>query len=150
MGTAKKRITLSLSAVTLVLVVLATMYFGGYFGEQPAISYSGTTQYVLYIGTNDKDTYSRIIPTEEAKAIVNEICARHVGGYTASEAVGGWVDEKGVLTQETTLVYVITGASEQQVLLIMNEVLVALNQNSILIEKRGVTSAFYSGGELLQ
>ena len=150
MGTTKKRIALSLSVVAIVLAVLAAMYFGGYFGERSAIDYSGATQYVLYIGTNDKDTYSQIIPTEEAMAIVNEICARHVGGYTASKAAGGWVDEKGVLTQETTLVYVITGASEPQVLLIMNEALVALNQNAILVEKRDVASAFYSSGELLQ
>ena len=49
-------------------------------------------KYVLYIGTNDKDTYEQVISTEEAREIVNEICIKYVDGYTASEAKGGWVD----------------------------------------------------------
>ena len=150
MGNNKKRLVVLFWVVLLLIAVPVTMYVIGFFGERTALNYGGDSQYVLYIGTNDKDSYRQIIPTEEAKAMVNEICSRHVDGFTASEAVGGWMDEKGVLTQETTLVYVITGASEQQVLSIMNEALVALNQNSILVESRSVRSAFYNGRELEQ
>ena len=102
-------------------------------------------QYVLYIGTNDKDTYEQIIPTDEATEIVNNICAKYVEGYTVSDAKGGWVDENGVLTQENTLVYIISYADEADVTAIMDEVLTALNQNSILIERRNISSAFYNG-----
>jgi len=102
-------------------------------------------QYVLYIGTNDKDTYEQIIPLDEAVEIVNAICAKHVGGWTMKHARGGWVDEKNILTQENTLVYFIAWASEADVIAIMDEVLVALNQNSILIERRDISSVFYRG-----
>ena len=139
MGTYKKRLVLVLAAVIFIIAVPATIYFAGTFGND--------TQYVMYIGTNDKDIYMQLIPTDEAKAIVNEICARHVGGYTVSTAEGGWVDGNGILTQETTLIYVFTNASETQMYAIMDEAIAALNQSSILIEKRYVTSTFYGGKE---
>ena len=141
----KKRLALPLAIVILAMVVLLAMYFAGLFAMPSAIGFSNGTQYVMYIGTNDKDSYEQVVPPDEARAIVNEICGRYVDGYTASVAEGGWVDERGILTKETTLVYVLTGASERSALAIMDEVLIALRQNSILIEKRDVTSAFYSG-----
>lgn len=38
-------------------------------------------KYVLYIGTNDKDTYTQQIPLEQAETIVSGICSkyRHYG-----------------------------------------------------------------------
>jgi hypothetical protein len=102
-------------------------------------------QYILYIGTNDRDTYEQIIQTDEAVEIVNGICAKHVEGYTMSHAKGGWVDEKGVLTQENTLVYTFAYADESDVAAIMDEILTALNQNSILVERRDISSVFYYG-----
>jgi hypothetical protein len=102
-------------------------------------------QYILYIGINDKDVYEQLIPTDEARNIVNGICAKYVEGYTANDAQGGWVDETGTLTQENTLMYTFTGATEAQIIPLMDEVLAALNQNSILVERRGVSSAFYDG-----
>lgn len=35
-----------------------------------------TTQFVMYIGTNDKDTYKSEHTNEEAKNIVDEICLK--------------------------------------------------------------------------
>lgn len=102
-------------------------------------------RYVLYIGLNDKDTYEQIIPTEEAKAIVNQICMKYVEGYTVSEASGGWVDETGTLTEESTLVYMLSDVKEEDVVAIMDEVLTALNQNSILVERQEYAYSFYSG-----
>ena len=102
-------------------------------------------QYVLYIGLNDKDTYEQIIPTADARDIVNRICTKYVEGYTVSEASGGWVDETGTLTEETTLVYILSDAEEKDVIAIMDEVLASLNQNSILVERREHACSFYSG-----
>jgi len=102
-------------------------------------------KYVLFIGTNDKDTYDQIIPTDEAINIVNEICSRYTGGWTSSMARGGWLDETNTLTQETTLVYHFIYTDEDAIISIMDEVLTALNQNSILIERQDVSSAFYNG-----
>lgn len=106
---------------------------------------TGNGRYVLYIGLNDKDTYEQIIPTEEAKDIINQICMKYVEGYTVLEASGGWVDETGTLTEESTLVYMLSDVKEEDVVAIMDEVLTALNQNSILVERQEYAYSFYSG-----
>ncbi|MBR0377646.1 MAG: hypothetical protein IJI04_04430 [Lachnospiraceae bacterium] len=51
-------------------------------------------QYVMYVGTNDKDTYQPEHTNEEARDIVDEICLKYFEGYTLQEAIGSWVDEK--------------------------------------------------------
>ncbi|MGN0721760.1 MAG: DUF3574 domain-containing protein [Anaerovoracaceae bacterium] len=107
--------------------------------------YSENGKYVLYIGLNDKDTYSQIISAEAAKDIVNGICAKYVDGYTVMEANGGWVDETGTLTEEMSLVYTLCNVEEEDVVSIMNEVLTALNQNSILVERQDISFTYYSG-----
>ena len=119
----------------------------GTSGTGTALSYddSENGKYVLYIGLNDKDTCSQIIPTEEAKEIVNGICVKYAEGYTVTEANGGWIDEAGALTEEVSLVYTITNAEEADVVSIMDEVLTALNQNSILVEQQEITCTYYSG-----
>lgn len=111
-------------------------FFGG--------SLSHGTKYVLYIGTNDKDTYTQLIPTDEAKKLVDEICAKHVGGFTAFEAVGGYLDEKNIMTHENSLVYEIYDAEENQIKAIMDEAIKTLDQSSILIEVQKVNYTFYS------
>ena len=136
-------------AVSAFIVIYLFIHIGGNTGIQSALSfeYVENGQYVLYIGTNDKDTYEQIIPTDEARKIVNGICAKYVEGYTVSDAKGGWVDEKDVLTQENTLVYTISYSDEADIIAIMNEVLTALNQNSFLVERRDISSVFYKGND---
>lgn len=106
--------------------------------------YSAKGKYVLYIGLNDKDTYSQIISAEEAKKIVNGICTKYVDGYTVTEANGGWVDETGTLTEEMSLVYTLSNVEESDVVSIMDEVITALNQNSILVERQDLSYTYYS------
>lgn len=116
-------------------------------GEEALLEYesSNNGKYVLYIGLNDKETYSQIIPTEEAKNTVNNIVVKYVGGYTVYEAKGGWTDETGTLTEENTLVYHLSGVNEQDVISVMDEVLAALNQNSILVERHDLSYTYYNG-----
>ena len=121
-------------------------------GQEPRAKGSMLTEqmeigkkYVLYNGTNDKDSYKQVISTEEAREIVNEICIKYVDGYTASEAKGGWVDETDTLTQENTLVYAFYEVTEEQLVNIMEEILEALNQNAILVEKQEAIYTYYSG-----
>lgn len=135
----KKEIRNLVLMVLLLLNITVTVIIGYH------VFFPKTEQYVLYIGTNDKDTYQQMISTEEAKQIVNKICAKNVDGYTVMEAEGGWIDEKNVLTEENTLVYTFNGVKEEQMTQIMDEVLEALNQNSILLEKRKLYSTYYSG-----
>ncbi|MCL2003948.1 MAG: hypothetical protein FWG72_08100 [Oscillospiraceae bacterium] len=146
-------VTITILAVNLALTVGVIVYLLAGTGGRPADGGSlnfesdERVQYVLYIGTNDKDTYEQMIPTEEAVEIVNAIIARHAGGYTMQYSVGGWVDERDLWTHENTLVYTLSWIEEEAVRAIMDEVLAALNQNSILVEKSTVLSVFYSGEE---
>ena len=134
-------------AIAGVIVFLALSSNFKTAGEKPILEYesSDVGKYVLYIGLNDKETYSQIIPTEEAKNIVNNIVVKYVGGYTVYDANGGWKDETGTLTEENTLVYHLNGVKEQDVILIMDEALAALNQNSILVERHDLSYTYYYG-----
>lgn len=138
--------------ILLVIQLLATTGIIVYLclSQQQNLSVLGETgqqevKYTLYIGTNDKDTYTQLIPLEEAKETVNQICSKYVDGYTVQEASGGWVDETGTLTQEETLIYSFVDAEEEDLVAIMDEVLVALNQNSIMVERDDMTYTYYSG-----
>ena len=102
-------------------------------------------KYTLYIGTNDKDTYIREIPIEECRRRIDSICMKYVEGFSIGDMKGKWVDESGTLTEEDTLVYIFYDTTDEAIKKIMDEVLVELNQNSILLEKEHVTSAFYNG-----
>ena len=102
-------------------------------------------KYTLYIGLNDKDTNTQLISTRQAKSIVNKICAEYAGNYTAVDACGGWVDESGRQITENSLVYSFCGISEEKIKTVLDELLKALNQSSILVEHETVTSVYYSG-----
>ena len=127
-----------------LILILESIVLSGIILSLTA-DHSENSKYVLYIGLNDKDTCSQIIPTEEAKEIVNGICVKYAEGYAVTEANGGWIDEAGALTEEVSLVYTITNAEEADVVSIMDEVLTALNQNSILVEQQEITCTYYSG-----
>jgi len=103
--------------------------------------------YLLFIGLNDKDTYQQIIPTKKAKQIIEEICGRYTDGYTCMEAYGSWVDEKGRRTIENTMICQFADIRKEQLQKIMDELLTALNQNSILVEKRNADVSFYYGSD---
>lgn len=150
--TVKKK--LRLLAVLLALNLLATAGVIAFLvSDRPEAKQTETIlqgmetgeKYILYIGTNDKDTYTQLIPTDEARDMVNRICAKYTGGYTASDARGGWVDETDTLTQENTLVYEFYDITEEQLTQIMDDVLQELNQNSILVEQREAVYSYYSG-----
>ena len=49
-------------------------------------------QYVLYLGTNDKDTNKPVFDPDESKAKAEESLIKHFGGYTIQEVNGGWED----------------------------------------------------------
>ncbi len=101
-------------------------------------------EYILYIGLNDKDEYRQLVSTEEAEEIISGICIRYAGGYTMTRAEGGWVDQKGKLTSEQTLVYTVRG-KEEDIIKIMDDILPALNQDSVLLEEKNTGSMYYSG-----
>ena len=102
------------------------------------------TKYTLYIGTNDKDTYKAEIPFDECLAKVTSICVQYTDGCTIYEANGYWKDEKNAITKERTIVCMLEDIISETVYKICDEVIEALNQNSILIESGNVATTFYS------
>ena len=77
-------------------------------------------KYIMYVGTNDKDTYEPVLPFDEARELANNICAQYVSGFTQMDARGGWLDDNGILTQEDTLIYIFFDASGEQLQAIMD------------------------------
>ena len=110
-----------------------------------AVEQAEQAKYTLYIGTNDRDTYQQEIPYDECVEKVTEICMRHTGGCTLAQATGYWADDTGAITSEQSIQCILEDVTLEQVHEIADEVLEALNQNSILIETQGVTSEFYAG-----
>ncbi len=105
---------------------------------------SDVTKYTLYIGTNDKDTYKAEIPLETCLEKVTEICVKYTDGCTIYKATGYWKDEKGNITTEDTIACILEDIKVETVYKICDEVILALNQNSILIETSNVYTEFYS------
>lgn len=108
-------------------------------------AFSPRTKYTLYIGLNDKTTRAPVMPRAEAKALLNAVCLKYVDGFTVSEAQGHWLDEANRPVREDSLVYVLIGPDEERVAAMLDEILVIMNQESILVEKDEVPVSFYKG-----
>lgn len=101
-------------------------------------------QYVMYLGTNDKDTNKPVFTEAEAQEQVKDILIRHFGGYTIQEASGGWIDE-GTVYQEYTLVIYLSDTTEEAVHAAADELIETFRQSSILIQTNPTQTEFYSG-----
>ena len=100
-------------------------------------------QYVMYLGTNDKDTNAPVFTEDEAMEKAKEILIRHFGGYTIQEANGGWVNGD-TECQEYTLVIYLSDTTEEAVHAAADELIETFNQNSVLIQANPTTTEFYS------
>ncbi len=125
-------IALCLSIVTLTLTL------------QPAQTQTPDIQYVMYLGTNDKDSNEPVYPPEEAKEKAEDILVRHFGGYTIQEAFGGWEDE-GTRYQEYTLVIYLSDTTLDQVHAAAKDMIQEFNQSSVLIQANETRTEFYAG-----
>ena len=101
-------------------------------------------QYVLYLGTNDKDTNEPVFPPEEAMAQAEAILLEHFGGFTIQEAHGGWVDS-GTVYREYTIVITLSDTTLQDVHSAADDMIRVFNQSSVLIQENQTTTSFYSG-----
>ncbi|MBR3274552.1 MAG: DUF3574 domain-containing protein [Clostridia bacterium] len=101
-------------------------------------------QYVMYLGTNDKDSNKPVYTQAEAKEMLKSILIRHFGGYTVQEADGGWIDD-GKEYQEYTLVIYLSDTTEEAIHAAADELIQAFNQSSVLIQKNPTATEFYSG-----
>lgn len=104
----------------------------------------GNLQYVLYLGTNDKDTNKPVFTQTEALEQAKEILIRHFGGYTIQEAHGGWIDGETEY-QEYTLVIYLSDTTLDQVHAAADEMIETFRQSSVLIQENPTRTEFYAG-----
>ena len=102
------------------------------------------TQYVMYLGTNDKDTNEPVFTPEEAKKKAEGILIDLFGGYTIQEANGGWIDGD-IEYQEYTLVIYLSDTDLEQVHKAADEMITEFHQSSVLIQANQTSTEFYSG-----
>ncbi len=104
-------------------------------------------QYVLFLGTNDKDTNEPVFTPEEAKKKAKEILIKRMGGYTIQEAEGGWVGDDGTLYQEYSIVIYLSDTNIDAVHETAEELRQEFNQSSVLIQENRTRTEFYYGEE---
>lgn len=100
-------------------------------------------QYVLYLGTNGKDTNKPVFTQSEAFEQLKAILLRHFGGYTIQEAHGGWISD-GTEYQEYTLVIYLSDTTIDKVHAAADEMIEVFDQSSILIQANRTKTEFYS------
>lgn len=127
--------------VALVVACLSLVVSGVLVGMRIQDDASKTTSYTLYIGLNDKDANEQLVDTEEALQTAREICIKHVGGCTISQATGYW-GEDGTIYQENTIVCVVSGATQDEVNAIADEADATFNQNSVLVQRTDAVSYY--------
>jgi hypothetical protein len=134
------------AALILSVLALAAAVTALVIAARPAeqIPAEQDVQYVMYVGTNDKDTNEPVLPPEEAKAKAQEILLRHLGGYTIQEANGGWIDGEKVYTEYTMVIYM-SDTVPEKVHAVGDEMISAFHQSSVLIQANQTRTEFYSG-----
>ncbi len=136
-----------LSAIALVIAVIALGLSVYNTATKPAPIEEKTydIQYVMYLGTNDKDTYQPFGSPEETKAKVDEVLTKHFEGFTIQEANGGWTNENGTVDHEYTVVILLSDTTLEKVHAAADDLIKAFNQSSVLIQANQTTTEFYSG-----
>ena len=108
-----------------------------------------SVEYTMYIGTNDKETYQLEMTLEQARGIVHNTMMDHFSdGFTMYDASGVWRDENRVVTLEYSFVCIVEAAPKAEVYKAADELIVALNQSTILIVANTIDVAdFYTGSK---
>ena len=96
-------------------------------------------QFVLYLGTNDKDTNTPVFTEAEAMQRAKEILIRRFGGYTIQEAHGGWIGDDGKEYQEY-----LSDTTMEEVHAAADEMIEVFRQSAILIHSNPTKTEFYS------
>ena len=137
---------LSIIAAVLACVAIVMVCSSGKSEAPPAASDPSARdiQYVMYLGTNDKDTNQSVFSPEEAKAQAEDILISHFGGYTIQEANGGWIDD-GTVYQEYTLVIYLSDTTPEKIHAAADEMIETFRQTAVLIQENPTRTEFYAG-----
>ena len=133
-------------SVILVVMLALTSLAGLCFAETDEEA-AEDIQYVLYLGTNDKDTNEPVFPPEESMEKTKDILIERFGGYTIQDAEGGWIGDDGTKYQEYTLVIYLSDTDEATVHAVCDELIEVFHQSSILVQANTTRTEFYSGAE---
>ena len=136
-------VSMIISIIAIILSIAAIAMVSGRSGNASAPE-EADIQYVLYLGTNGKESNQPVFPPEEAKAEAEKILLDHFGGFTIQEANGGWIDD-GTVYREYTLVIYLSDTDLEQVHAASDELIKKFDQSSILIQANETTTEFYSG-----
>ena len=137
---------LSIIAVVLAVIALTLAVFSLVSLAKTEAPQDLDTQYVMYLGTNDKDTYEPFGTPEEAKAKVDEVLTKHFEGFTIQDAMGGWTNENGTVDHEYTVVIFLSDTTIEKVRAAADDLIRTFNQSSILIQSNQTRTEFYAGG----
>ena len=141
----KVSLVLSLVACALAVTSVCLHFLGDRKVEAEVPEQQEDIQYVLYLGTNDKDTNEPVFEPEEAKETLKEMLNSRFGGYTIQEANGGWIDDDGTEYQEYTLVIYLSDTNIDDVHALCNDLIKEYNQSSVLIQANTTKTEFYAG-----
>lgn len=120
-------------------------------GEESAVAVESLAeqgqdiQYVLYVGTNDKDSNEPVFSEDDAREHLEAILTDHFGGFTIQDARGGWVNDDGSIAHEYTLVVYLSDTTLEEVHAACDDMIAEFNQSSILIQQNMTTTEFYGG-----
>ncbi|MBR0451289.1 MAG: hypothetical protein Q4D71_05260 [Oscillospiraceae bacterium] len=131
-------------AIMAVLCLLALMLSTYNLTMLQKLDTGKDVQYVMYLGTNDKDTNKPVYTPDQAKEKAQEILLDHFGGYTIQEANGGWIDGDIVYTEYTLVIY-LSDTDLESVHAAADDMIKAFNQSSVLIQANTTTTEFYAG-----
>ena len=136
---------LSIAAIVLSIVAITMACKSGGLSTQPVEEEKTDTQYVLYLGTNDKDTNQPVFNPDEAKAQAEKILLEHFGGYTIQEAKGGWIDGDITYTEYTLVIY-LSDTDIDAVHAAADDMIKTFHQSSVLIQANQTMTEFYGSG----
>ncbi len=102
-------------------------------------------QYVMYLGTGDKDTGDPVFAPDEAKAHLDAVLTKHFSGFTIQEANGGWTNDDGTVSHEYTLVIYLSDTAIDKVRAAADDLIAEFHQSAVLIQANETTTEFYSG-----
>lgn len=128
----------------LAICVSAVSLFVALQPKQEDVKDEQNVQYVLYLGTNDKDTNEPVFSPDEARTKAEDILIEHFGGYTIQEAHGGW-EYEGTRYQEYTIVIYLSDTNLDAVHAAAKDMIRVFNQSSVLIQTNSTVTEFYSG-----
>lgn len=96
----------------------------------------------LYIGLNDKDTKRQKIDTVEAFKMVSNLITVFADGGTIYRATGIYRHDSGEIVIENTLRVELIEIDERPLTELVKALKAALNQESIIIQREHIESAF--------